>query len=150
MLSGGGPLTLLTSGGHILIRGTRLEPTGELELYLRALSSGHGRLPRNTMMLSVGRRRLTDFLQDNVNIWQAARFLGPKDSLVFDTIPPLERQDKSITQGKEEQAEELLQSFFLPLQEEIADEPIHYQHSLVLWLELIAEEVERKVFAASS
>jgi hypothetical protein len=53
-----------------------------------------------------------EFLQDDINIWQAARFLGPKDSPGFDVIPPLERHDKSITQGKEEQADELLQTFF--------------------------------------
>ena len=53
-----------------------------------------------------------EFLQDDINIWQAARFLDPKDSPGFDVIPPLEREDKSITQGKEEQADELLQDFF--------------------------------------
>ena len=60
------------------------------------------------------------------------------------------RTDKSITQGKEEQAEELLKTFFLLLPEEIEDEPVQHQHPLVPWLELTLEEVEQRVFAASS
>jgi hypothetical protein len=91
-----------------------------------------------------------EFLQEDVNIWQAARFLGPRDSPALDTIPPLERTDKSITQGREEQAEELLKTFFPPLPEAISDEPVHHQHPPVPWPELTMEEVERKVFAASS
>ena len=91
-----------------------------------------------------------EFLQDDINIWQAARFLDPKDSPGFDVIPPLERQDKSITQGKEEQADELLQTFFPQLPQEITDEPVHHQHPLVPWPELLMEEVEQKLFAASS
>ena len=91
-----------------------------------------------------------EFLQDNTNIWQAARFLAPRDSPPFDKVPPLERTDKSTTQGKEEQAEELLQTFFPPLPEEITDEPVHHQHPPVPWPEVTIEEVERKVFAPSS
>ena len=56
---GGGPPTSPTSGEHILIRGTKLEPTEELELYLKALSSGHARQLRSTMTLFGGRRRPT-------------------------------------------------------------------------------------------
>ena len=91
-----------------------------------------------------------EFLQDDANIWQAARYLGPSDSPAFDKIPPLERTDKSITQGKEEQAEELLKTFFPPLPEEISDEPVHHPHQPVPWPELTMEEVQQKVFAASS
>ena len=91
-----------------------------------------------------------EFLQDDANIWQAARYLGPSDSPAFDKIPPLERTDKSITQGKEEQAEELLKTFFPPMPEEISDEPVHHPHQPVPWPELTMEEVQQKVFAASS
>ena len=34
--------------------------------------------------------------------------------------------------------------------EEISEEPVHHQHPPVLWPEVTMEEVERKVFAASS
>ena len=91
-----------------------------------------------------------DFLQDDVNIWQAARYLRPRDSPAFDKIPPLERSDKSITQGKEEQADELLKTFFPPLPEHIGDEKSSRQHSPVPWSELTMQEVEQKVLAASS
>jgi hypothetical protein len=91
-----------------------------------------------------------EFLEEDANIWQAARFLRPTDSSTFDTIPPLERSDKSITQGNEEQADELLKTFFPPLPEDIADEPVHHHHQPVPWPVITMEEVERKVFAASS
>ena len=60
------------------------------------------------------------------------------------------RTDKSITQGKEEQAEELLKTFFPPLPEEIQDEPVQHQHPPVLRPELTMEEVEQRVLATSS
>ena len=91
-----------------------------------------------------------EFLQEDVNIWKAARYLGSRNGPAFDTIPPLERIDKSMTQGKKEQAEELLDTFFPPLPEEISDEPVQHQHPLVPWPELTMEEVERKVFATSA
>ena len=90
-----------------------------------------------------------EFLQEDVNIWKAARYLRSSNSPAFDTIPPLERTDKSMTQGKEEQAEELLNTFFPLLPDEISDEPLQHQHPLVPWPELTMEEVERKVFATS-
>ena len=43
-----------------------------------------------------------------------------------------------------------METFFPPLPQEIEEEPIRHQHPLVLWLELTMEEVERRVFAASS
>jgi hypothetical protein len=91
-----------------------------------------------------------DFLQDDVNIWQATRYLSPSDSPAFDKIPPLVRGDGSITQGKEEQADELLRTFFPPLPSDINDEPIQHEHPAALWPVLTIEEVERKVFEASS
>jgi exonuclease III len=90
-----------------------------------------------------------EFLQEDANIWQAARFLDSNDSPAFDVIPPLVRKDESTTQGKDEQAEELLKTFFPPLPQEIDDEPIQHQHPPVPWPELTMEEVERRLFAAS-
>src|SRR3981189_1726231 len=91
-----------------------------------------------------------EFLQEDVNISKAVRYLRSSHSPAFDTIPPLERTDKSMTQGKEEQAEELLNTFFPPLPEEISHEPVQHQHPLVPWPELTMEAVERKVFATSA
>jgi hypothetical protein len=62
------------------------------------------------------------------------------------------RRDDSITQGKEEQVEELLKTFFPPLPLEIEDELIQHQHPMhpiVPWPELTMGEVERRLFAAS-
>jgi exonuclease III len=90
-----------------------------------------------------------EFLQDDANIWQAARFLSPSTSSGFDTVPSLVRTDGSTTQGKEEQADELLKTFFPALPEEISEEPQRNQHPPVPWPQLTMEEVERKIFAAS-
>jgi len=49
-----------------------------------------------------------DFLADDTNIWQAAKYLDPNGSTAFDKIPPLTRRDGSTTKDKTEQAEELL------------------------------------------
>jgi exonuclease III len=91
-----------------------------------------------------------EFLEDDANIWQAARFLDPRESPAFDKVPPLVRVDGSTTQGKEEQAAELLETFFPTLPQEIEDEPIQHQRPPVPWPQLTMEEVERRVFAASS
>ena len=90
------------------------------------------------------------FLEEDANIWQAARFLDPKGSLAFDKIPPLIQRDNSITQGKEEQAVVLLETFFPQLPQGIEKEPIQHQHPSVPWPQLTMEEVERRVFAVSS
>src|SRR5271168_450905 len=34
-----------------------------------------------------------EFLQDDINIWQAAKYLNPDESPAFDKIPPLQRTD---------------------------------------------------------
>ena len=63
-----------------------------------------------------------DFLADNADIWQAARYLNPDGSAVFDKIPPLVRTDGSTTTDKTEQARELLATFFPPLPAVIEEE----------------------------
>ena len=73
-----------------------------------------------------------EFLEEDTNIWQVTRFLDPSGSPSFDIIPPLVRMDNSITQGKEEQAAELLETFFPPLPQEIIDDSIQHQHPPVL------------------
>ena len=56
-----------------------------------------------------------DFLADDANIWQAAKYLNPKGSSAFDKIPPLKRTDGSSTKDRAEQAVELLSTFCPPL-----------------------------------
>jgi hypothetical protein len=91
-----------------------------------------------------------DFLADDTNIWQAAKYLDPCGSSTFDKIPPLTRRDGSSTKDKAEQAEELLSTFFPPLPVEIEDEGRRPQRASVLMPRLTIEEVERRIFAAKS
>ncbi|KAM4067345.1 endonuclease-reverse transcriptase domain-containing protein [Hirsutella rhossiliensis] len=74
-----------------------------------------------------------DFVTDESNIWKALKYLKSGMEMVDDRVPPLRRADGSITEGKGEQAEELLCTFFPPLPARI--EP---------------EEIEEKVMAAKS
>lgn len=92
----------------------------------------------------------SDFLADDANIWQAARYLNPSSSAAFDKIPPLVRANRSTTKDKTEQATELLTTFFPPLPAVIEDEGTRPQRSPVTMPRLTIEEVERKVFAAKS
>ena len=55
-----------------------------------------------------------------------------------------------MTEGKEEQARELLATFFLPLLENIDNEPIQEQHPPFDFVQLTVQEVETKVFEANS
>ena len=91
-----------------------------------------------------------DFLEDDINIWKAARYLNLNGTSAFDKIPPLTRTDKFITKDKTEQVTELLTTFFPPLPEMIEDEGTQPQRALVLMPSLTIEEIERRVFAASS
>jgi endonuclease/exonuclease/phosphatase family metal-dependent hydrolase len=91
-----------------------------------------------------------DFLADDTNIWQAAKYLDPQGSSAFDKIPPLTRRDGSTTKDKIEQAEELLSVFFPPLLARIEDEGPRPQRTAVSMPRLTMEEVERRIFAAKS
>jgi endonuclease/exonuclease/phosphatase family metal-dependent hydrolase/ribonuclease HI len=91
-----------------------------------------------------------DFLADDSNIWQAAKYLDPHSRSAFDKIPPLTRQDGSTTKDKAEQAEELLSVFFPPLPARIEDEGPRPQRTAVSMPPLTMEEVERRIFAAKS
>ena len=91
-----------------------------------------------------------DFLADDTNIWQAAKYLDPGGSSAFDKIPPLTRRDGSSTRDKIEQAEELLSAFFPPLPARIEDEGPRPQRTPVSMPPSTMEEVERRIFAAKS
>jgi hypothetical protein len=89
-----------------------------------------------------------DFLADDANIWQAARYLAPDGSSAFDKIPPLTRPDGSSTRDRTEQTTELLSTFFPPLPTLIEDEGLRPQRPAVPMPRLTIEEVERRIFAA--
>src|SRR5258708_2583691 len=83
-----------------------------------------------------------DFLADDANIWQTAKYLSPNGSSELDKIPPLTRTDGSSTKDKAEQAAELLSTFFPPLPAVIEDEGPRPQRPAVSMPRLTMEEVE--------
>ncbi|EAQ84812.1 hypothetical protein CHGG_08826 [Chaetomium globosum CBS 148.51] len=89
-----------------------------------------------------------DFLADDANIWQATKYLQTGSGTMGDKIPPLVRPDDSITEGKAEQAQELLTAFFPPLPARIEDEGQRPQRAPVHMPDLTMEEIEQKVLSA--
>lgn len=65
-------------------------------------------------------------------------------------IPPLRKKDGTSTEGRAEQAEELLSTFFPPLPNVIEEESPRPQRAPLLMPPLTIEEVKDKVFAAKS
>ncbi|KAM4064100.1 endonuclease-reverse transcriptase domain-containing protein [Hirsutella rhossiliensis] len=63
-----------------------------------------------------------DFVTDESNIWKAVKYVKSGTEMTDDKVPPLKRADGSITEGKGEQAEELLSTFFPPLPTRIEPE----------------------------
>ncbi|EED19011.1 hypothetical protein TSTA_023460 [Talaromyces stipitatus ATCC 10500] len=78
-----------------------------------------------------------DFLADDINIWQATKYLKPNV-----------KSDGSTTKDKIEQAEELLTTFFPSLLERIEDEGTQPQREPIHMPDLTMEEIKRKVFEA--
>jgi hypothetical protein len=89
-----------------------------------------------------------DFLADEGNIWQAVKYLDPNGSSSFDKIPPLVRRDRSTTEDRTQQAEELLATFFPPLPAVIEDEGLMPRREAVPMPRLTIEEIERRVLMA--
>jgi hypothetical protein len=85
-----------------------------------------------------------EFLADDANIWQATKYLQTGSGAGGDKVPPLTRQDGSITEGKAEQAQELLGAFFPPLPANIEDEGQRPQRAPVHFPDLTMEEVDRR------
>ncbi len=90
-----------------------------------------------------------DFLSNNTNIWQAARYIDPTDGSYFDKTPPLVRKDGSVTADNQEQAIELLDTFFPSLPKEIQDEPLAPAKEPISMPRLTLQEVESRIMAAS-
>jgi exonuclease III len=88
-----------------------------------------------------------EFLADNDNIWKAAKYLKAGNE-AFGKVPQLTRPDGTTTADHKEQAEELLTTFFPPLQSEIDDEGSKPQRAPVAMPAITLEEVERQLRAA--
>ena len=89
-----------------------------------------------------------EFLEENTNIWQVAKYLTPHSDSSFVKIPPLRKGDGTRTKDKSEQAETLMATFFPPLPDIIEDEGRRPERSPVYMPRLTMEEVEQKVLAA--
>ncbi|KAJ6436838.1 reverse transcriptase [Purpureocillium lavendulum] len=95
------------------------------------------------------RQHWEEFLAEDGNIWKASKYLGTRGSAsVEEKVPPLKKEDGTTTMGRQDQAEELLRTFFPPLPPQIEAESEGSQRPPVAWPELTMEEVERKVMAA--
>ena len=77
------------------------------------------------------------FVAEQDNIWRVVKFLEPESVSSFARVPPLIRADESVTEGEDQKASELLETFYPPLPDMIAEEP-----------DITPEEVRRKVFSA--
>lgn len=88
-----------------------------------------------------------EFLADNDNIWNAAKYLKAGDE-AFGKVPQLNRADGTTTADHKEQAEELLTTFFPPLPSDIDDEGPKPQRAPVAMPAITLEEVERQLHVA--
>jgi ribonuclease HI len=88
-----------------------------------------------------------DFLAEDTNIWEVAKYLKSGQS-AFDRIPPLNRTDGTITASIKEQANELIQTFFPPLPEDISSENQGPGRATLPLPPLTLEEVEQQIFRA--
>ncbi|KAM4063865.1 endonuclease/exonuclease/phosphatase [Hirsutella rhossiliensis] len=89
-----------------------------------------------------------DFVTDESNIWKAVKYVKSGTEMTDDKVPPLKRADGSITEGKGEQAEELLSTFFPPLPTRIEPEGERPQRKEIAMPDLTLQEIEEKVMAA--
>ena len=88
-----------------------------------------------------------NFLDDDANIWKAARYLKPDTESMFDKVPPLEKADGTTTNNKPEQVIELLNTFFPSLPEVIEEEGQQPQRASVSMPRLTIDEIERKILS---
>ncbi|KAJ6437636.1 endonuclease/exonuclease/phosphatase [Purpureocillium lavendulum] len=97
------------------------------------------------------KKHWNEFMADNDNIWQAAKYPKSGDASAFGKVPHLHQSDGSKTTNVKEQAEILLTTFFPPLPEIIEEEGDRPQRGAVVPMpDITAAEVERQLFAAKS
>lgn len=90
-----------------------------------------------------------DFLADEPNIWSAARYVRENSQSAFSKIPALKRANGTMTSCKNDQAEELLQTFFPPLPQRIEEEGIREQRVTLPFAPLQKHEIESKILSAN-
>ena|SRR5438045_7339857 len=83
-----------------------------------------------------------EFMADNDNIWQVAKYLKSSIKSAFGKVPQLMRSDRMSTTDHMEQAEELLTKFFPPLLDNIDNEGIRPQRASIAMPNITMEEVE--------
>ncbi|KAM3550091.1 hypothetical protein ARSEF4850_008517, partial [Beauveria asiatica] len=92
-----------------------------------------------------------EFLADNDNIWEAAKYMRSNGSSAFGKVPHLKKADGTYTSNKQQQATEMLETFFPPLPENIEEEGDRPEReSAVPMPSITMEEVERQLHRAKS
>ena len=96
-------------------------------------------------------RNNVSILAEETNVWSAAQFIRPPDAqAAFSKVPQLRRAGGTSTESIEEQAEELLRSFFPPLPEEMDDELAQPGRASLKFPRLESHEIEAKIMAANA
>ncbi|KAJ6439251.1 endonuclease/exonuclease/phosphatase [Purpureocillium lavendulum] len=97
------------------------------------------------------KKHWNEFMADNDNIWQAAKYLKSGDASAFGKVPQLHRSDGSVTTNTKEQVAVMLTAFFPPLPETIEEEGDRPQRGTAVPMpDITPSEVERQLFAAKS
>ncbi len=90
-----------------------------------------------------------NFLSNNTNIWQAARYIDPTNDSYFDKTSSLIRKNDSITAANQEQTIKLLNIFFSSLPKKIQDESLMSAKESISMPHLMLQEVECRIMAVS-
>ncbi|EAQ85226.1 hypothetical protein CHGG_09240 [Chaetomium globosum CBS 148.51] len=128
----------------------KAKPSPYAKRCTRARTTSQDGRPKSTTTPSADRRvRIgTTSWPMTLTSGQATKYLQTGSGTMGDKIPPLVRPDGSITEGKAEQAQELLTAFFPPLPARIEDEGQRPQRAPVHMPDLTMEEIEQKVLSA--